>query len=294
MSFWDMFLFDGVGHVEKSRVNNARPMPASLADLSPDDRLFVTEYLKPLLSSAEWERLEKAQGEWPRFPRVLVELADRHPVALPGPRGPTRVAELPEEVQSRLAPRGKPGKFPFRKFEGKWPDFAVKITEVVRPRTQPLPRELWPTDFADLSPAVREFVHRKLKPALDPTEAELLAAAEGRWPNYPVTIQKLADRHYLSVPWQVLPGPPARWEPYRPRPAGAADGLPRVPKQALRDFALVYLSADDLERLQLAPGDPATWQRLTRAYFERKPAELRRLREIDRRAQGAAPKGRKE
>ena len=45
-----------------------------------------------MLSPQEKERLAQAEGKWPEFPRTLVELADKHPPALPGVLGHKSIA----------------------------------------------------------------------------------------------------------------------------------------------------------------------------------------------------------
>ena len=46
----------------------------------------------------------------------------------------------------------------------------------------------------------------------------LYNTAEGKWPDYPNTIQELARRHQLEVPWHTLPGQRKNWDNYRPPP----------------------------------------------------------------------------
>ena len=62
-------------------------LPSRLIDFPVDVNTFVTEYLLPVLSKVEIDRLEKAQGQWPLYPMTLVELADKHPPALAGVKG---------------------------------------------------------------------------------------------------------------------------------------------------------------------------------------------------------------
>jgi hypothetical protein len=258
--FWDALL--------KGRQLPQRPMPAHLADLAPADQAFVQEHLKPRLSPAEWEGLGMAQGHWPRFARFLVQLADSHPPALAGARGPTHFAELPAEVRRRL--QGPKGALKLRKAEGKWPGFAVAVTKLVRELGQSLPNELWPARRDDLTRDTREFLEKQLGPVLDEGDRKQLKAAEGHWPAFPRTLQALAAKHYLSVPWLTLPGPRARWDGYRLHRHPAVPGLPPVARQTLRDFALIYLSAKEREALNLSAPDSADWERLARLYFERK------------------------
>jgi hypothetical protein len=99
------------------------PMPAHAADFSPRVDTFVKHYLRPMLSKDEQERLDKAEGQWPLYPMTLVELADKHPIALPSRLGPTLYKELPEDVRKRLPPE----KFEV-KFDGKADKGKKKLT----------------------------------------------------------------------------------------------------------------------------------------------------------------------
>lgn len=193
-----------------------RPLPARLEDFPPDVQTYVNEYLKPMLSQQEKDKLEKAQGQWPLYPCTLVDLADQHPPALPGPHGPSHFNELPVEVQKRLQRGGaKKTALQLKRFEGRWPDYGSAVARLVKQQALSLPNELWPIRLEDLSQPMRDFVVDKLKPALDREELALLRQAEGTWPEFPKTIQELARRHYLRPPWQTLPGLTTRWEGYR-------------------------------------------------------------------------------
>jgi hypothetical protein len=208
------------------------PLPANLTDFPQEVQTYVNEYLRRWLSNEEKTRLDKAEGRWPAFPYTLVALADKHPMALPGPHGPTHIKDLPLEVQGRLsAPRlKKPAKMlPLKKAEGKWPDFAIAVTTLARANGVRLPYELWPSRRDDLSWPVRQFVDQKLVPVLDEREKAQLKDAEWKWPLYPRTLQELAQKHSLHVPWQTLPelrdGPREKWDSYRLRPLRPASIL---------------------------------------------------------------------
>lgn len=201
-----------------------KPLPASLEDFKnskpPRDRevyTYVMEYLKPMLSTEEWNELKAAEGQWPRFPCTLVKIADRHPLALPGKHGPTKLKQLPPRIQKqfkRLFQKNRPRIPPKMRT---WPAFAEYVTKFAEANNVSLrgPYELWPTKFKDLSPPVKLFLNEKLKPLLNNNEVILLRTAEGRWPIYPETIQRLAHKYGLQVPWQTLPGPRTRWDSYR-------------------------------------------------------------------------------
>jgi hypothetical protein len=260
-------------------------LPTRLSDFAEINRLvpsFVEEYLYPFLTKEEKKRLDQAEGHWPRYPQTLVELADKHPIALKGDIGPTRISELPAVVQKSV--KGKTGFLTrVKAAEGKWPEFAIVVTEVVAKKGRIWPYELWPTGFKDLSPQMREFVEKKLPAVLNETEMHLLVLAEkkSKWPEYPHTIQDLARKHGLEVPWQTLPGPREMWDKYRFLKTGAAELFRDVPRRKLRDFALFELDPKERAALKLSPDDPASWRRLMEAYFHKRPEELRKLRQAD-------------
>jgi hypothetical protein len=202
--------------------------PLQLSELQDPVRRYVEEYLKPMLSGDEKDRLRKAEGQF-EFLNVLVELADAHPPALPGPRGPTTFKELPQELKKRLwatvpfKTTGKGAKFPWGKQlkPKRWPEFAVSVTRYAATHQVRMPHELWPYSRLELSQGVQKFLKNRLEPKLDVEEKKLLKAKEGKWPDFPETIQLLARRHNLTVPWQTLPGPRALWDPFRPRAKGS-------------------------------------------------------------------------
>jgi hypothetical protein len=78
---------------------------------------------------------------------------------------------------------------------------------------------------------VQQFLDRKLLPVLDQDEKAKLRNAQYEWPRYPTTIQELAEKHKLKVPWQTLPETPMRdsqrerWDSYRLRPLRPAAAL---------------------------------------------------------------------
>lgn len=205
-----------------------QPLPARLEDFPVRDLPhFVNDYLKPFLSVEEWSRLQEAEGTWPAFPRTLVALADAHPLALPGPRGPMYFQDLPAELRKRLVRTSKMQKDmiprPIRQEEGRWPAFAIAITKFAAGKQSGIPVfpfELWPQHPKALSQRVSTFIEKELRPALETDEQIQLLRAEthGGWPELPQTIDDLARKHDLQVPWQTLPGSEEYWDKYRWRP----------------------------------------------------------------------------
>jgi hypothetical protein len=215
------------------------PLPTRLSDLPQDVQTYFNEYLKPLLHETELDSLNKLEGIWPDYPRKLVELADRHPLALPGPTGPTKLEELPLGVRERFhkaRPKVKPQTIDnkwLRRNEGKWPGYGTAVSDAARnPFAMSLPYEMWPSRFQDLSIPVRQFVEKQLRPVLDKEELKRLQAAENSWPTYPQTIHDLAQKHQMQVPWQSLPGPADLWNKYRYQLPALRSQLWLTPRQA--------------------------------------------------------------
>jgi hypothetical protein len=192
------------------------PPPARLQDFPPAVQAFVTEHLRPRLSREEDERLRSAEGQWPLYPRSIVELADKHPLTLPGPgTGPSHFDELPAELQKRLE-QWRPGvRLALQQFEGKWPEYAIKATQAARFNKIPLPQQLGPARPEEFSPSLERFVRTQLEPALDPDETARLKRAEKQWPRYPRCVLDLARKHHLPVPGMGLPGPREFWDRFR-------------------------------------------------------------------------------
>ena len=205
---------------------------------------FIKEYLWPVLSPDEQKRLKGAEGQWPLYPLTLVELADRHPMALPHRNGPKKVSELPTVVQERISKLPKPqtGKvkdytdqfFKDKKslkqvenrlssvsLQGKPTDamkFACSVATLLNSKKGPpfklslaskLPYELWASRPDDMSNPMLVFLSsdpaNAFWLALTSQERTTLKNNEGKWPEYPLKIQDLATKYNMSPPWQTLP-----------------------------------------------------------------------------------------
>ena len=239
--------------------------PARFADLSQAEQAGVRDYLMPMLSLEEKKRLAAAEGQWPPYGFTLVELADRHPLALPGPEGPRSFAELPAAIRFRF--KGKEPELP-RPKQGSWIEFAVAVLEQNEKRNnKPLPNEYWARNHASLMKRMQDYVNDTLKPALTSDELQRLDRAEGKWPAYPVAIKELAETHQLlPPPWQTaLFGPRELWDTYR---TISPNDLPEVPRHMLQDFALYTLSPQQRANLKISLFDPASMKRVQDAFYE--------------------------
>lgn len=193
-----------------------RMPPLRVTDLPTEVQLYVWRDLLPLLAPEERQKLRRSEGPGPPFGRTLLELVDRHPPALPGPpTGPTRPRDLPREARERLLQVPPAQRKRLNPYLGRWPDYAIEVTRLLRSREAGMPQELGPCRPEAFPPPVQQFLTDKLLPRLTAKEKQRLAAAEGRWPDYPGEVLQLARQHNLQVPGLVLPGPPRYWERLR-------------------------------------------------------------------------------
>jgi hypothetical protein len=197
--------------------------PARLGDFSPRVQAFVNEKLLPRLSPTEKERLDKAQGRWPQYAHTLVVLAEKHPVlpALPPPyAAPTHYRDLPLEVRQKLPvaqlrARKLWGKL--QKVDGQWPEFPLAVVAAYKElHNGAAPPPLGASRPGEFPAAVKGFIEKGLRKFKD--DAQHLRAAEGKWPDYPELLLKLARKHHLTVPGMTLPGPPELWDGVRAGP----------------------------------------------------------------------------
>ncbi len=198
-------------------------LPVKAEQLPEDTRDALEKTLRPLLTRQEEQLLKENEGKWPRYPRVLVELADSHPISVLGPIGPTSVKDLQlSKFGSEFLQKEKKGMERLKEAEGKWPEFGLALREVSRMagsfgkggRLIPTVHgKFTPSRPQDFPTIVQQFIEKKLTPALDEDEATQLKRSEGEWPHYPRMVMELARKHNLQVPG----GSPRfdQWDRYR-------------------------------------------------------------------------------
>lgn len=198
-------------------------LPVKAEQLPEDTRDALEKTLRPLLTRQEEQLLKDNEGKWPRYPRVLVEMADTHPISVLGPIGPTSLKEMQlNKFAMEFLQKEKRGMEKLKEAEGKWPDFGLALREVGRMAGgfgkagrifPPLHGKFAPSKPADFPSVVQQFIEKKLLPALDDDEGKQLKNTEGEWPNYPRLVMELARKHNLQVPG----GSPRfdQWDRYR-------------------------------------------------------------------------------
>jgi hypothetical protein len=185
-------------------------------------REYVREYLLPALTDEEKDRLEKAKGQWPQFPMTLVAIAAKYPPALPGTHGPKSLKELPQDIRVLLMKdeRVKVKKDfdllakVYKLKDGTWPEFGTRLANHAKSRGLIFPHEFLAYNEDCLAPAMKQFLNKTLLPVLDADQKLRLAGAILKWPEYPRTIQELAEAHQLEPPWYTLPRQ-EYWDGYR-------------------------------------------------------------------------------
>jgi hypothetical protein len=264
-----------------------RPAMTRLDDLTPALKTFVHESLFPMLTPEEKNRLQQAQGKHPLFLRTLVELADTHPIWLPGPTtGPATFEQLPAELQTRLKNVKDWPPSAVEQARGKWPDYALAVVRFARANKVRVPKPLGPCRPAEFSPAIRAYIEKQLLPVLGADDVALLKKAEGNWPVYPNRLRQMAGKHGLQIPGMQLPGPRQGWDPYRSPPAAKAEALPEVPIHTLLEFARTEMDAEEQASLpRLWFDDPASRMKVNAMYLKNHPRVLQQLRQADQKAQ---------
>ena len=185
----------------------------------PRCRLTLDEQARLREALAEGQQL--GGWGWFEYGRMVYDLGRKYET-LPEPAG-KMVLDIDD-----LWPAGKKHfeiKGPQKRIQqyvGKWPDFALHVWEEARAGkkafTIPSAFSLGPSRPADFKEPVRTFLVTLEKKATA-AEREGLKRLEGRWPDYPRELIKLARAHDLSVPGAMLPGPPKEWDRlYGPRP----------------------------------------------------------------------------
>ncbi|MBA4187166.1 MAG: hypothetical protein C0467_04025 [Planctomycetaceae bacterium] len=97
---------------------------------------------------------------------------------------------------------------------GKWPDFALAVHNYAGTEKSdkiPLPPlgSARPSEFKE---PLRSFVTRDLITVLALADRKALEALEGKWPDYPREVVRLAKQHDLVAPGLMVPCSPKRWD----------------------------------------------------------------------------------
>lgn len=172
------------------------------------------------------DRAEK-QNEWAWYGKTVYDLSRKYET-LPEPASGKPVVDVSDlgPLADRFSVKGK-GKQAVQPTLGKWPEFALEVHRFMtdtKGGVIPANVVLGPSKPAEFKPEVREFLpalEKKAKPA----EWTTLRQLEGKWPEYPRELIRLAKQYDLSVPGAMPPGKPSLWEKtYNPPRGGPKPG----------------------------------------------------------------------
>ncbi|MSR31877.1 MAG: hypothetical protein EXR99_10270 [Gemmataceae bacterium] len=203
---------------KKRREFSSRPRlrPKKLSELPEEVRKFV-ESIRPRFTQVESDRLARMEKKGGNIAKTILELAEAHPnypAITPAKEGIITFKELPESMREKLiqarAMAGTKG-LDLAKAEGKWPEFALAVTNVIRLNQKEFHYPFGASRVAEFPPGTREFLDEILFPALTTQEKSRLQAAEGKWPDYPQLLVEFARVHMIVIPGISLPGPRELW-----------------------------------------------------------------------------------
>lgn len=187
---------------------------ARLAELPPEVKKFVEKELLPHLTPEERKQYDSVQGHAPDFGQKVKELAKRHPVLppLPPPHKPIEhFDDLPDaaKVVAGAKPNWEKRSDAWealQRVEGKWPEWALTLRSLLSDQQRHHLPPLGASRPADFPTEVREFIRKTLSKKATVEEWKELRSLEGKWPDYPLRLLRLAEKHKLDVPGMSLPG----------------------------------------------------------------------------------------
>jgi hypothetical protein len=187
--------------------------PARPAELSPETKTFLDKQLLPHLTAAEKQKYHQTEGR-PEFLRTVKELAKQHPVLPPLPppnKAIVRFEDLPDKAKAIAGSkpnweRREDAWERLRRVEGKWPEWALMFHSLLsKPQREQMPA-LGASRPAELPPPVRGFIKNTLSQKASAQELKELHFRQNKWPDYPLFLLQLAEKHNLEVPGMSLPG----------------------------------------------------------------------------------------
>jgi hypothetical protein len=203
--------------LSSSRSEEPVPRPAHLNELPTEVRQFVELAVLPRLSADERDRLRKAEGKYPEWLRLIHDLNAAHPVLPPLPSGPI---VSPKDLPIGMRRLTRMEIESLRSTVGRWPEFALEVTRQLRGKVPNLP-SLGASKLDDFPPEIQTVVRNQLLPRLNDSQRQILQALQGRWPEYPLELLRLAQQKRVILPVMGLPGPPAMWEAVRATSGGS-------------------------------------------------------------------------
>lgn len=182
------------------KVEKTDPLPQSCR-LTPQE---AAELLECREAVSHGER-------WFNYGVMLLRLSEKYPT-LPRPPANGKLVLSPKELQGTGYVIPKEDVLKRRAVVGKWPDFALEAWQA-NPKDTKLP-PLGPSRPDEFTDPVKRFATETLPAKLTQTEKDRLKGLEGKWPEYPRELVRLAREKNLGVPEVTLPGEPDSWRKY--------------------------------------------------------------------------------
>ncbi len=157
----------------------------------------------------------KKDGLWFLYGVMVYRLSLAHP-GLPEPggdKGPMTDIVHPSDLSRELRKKGVNFQQEKKFSRGKWPEFALEVTETCR-KINFVHEPFGPCKPGAFTEPVNLFLVELQQKKLAPAERERLKKDEGKWPEYPRLMIELAREHNLPVPGATLPGAPQDWQKY--------------------------------------------------------------------------------
>jgi hypothetical protein len=186
--------------------------PTQLNEFPIEVQDFVRDSLLPLLPQSERDELRRAESRpWPAYARQLLKLSQEHPIPLPGPIGPVRIADLPTPLSKNLKKLTRQERTKME--EGKWPEFGVALRALPQGKKF-LPVRVTPSFPSQFPDPVQDFI-KQLDRKLTAEERQALEGVQGEWPDYPKLLLELSRKYRMEIPGMSLPGPKELWDSAR-------------------------------------------------------------------------------
>ncbi len=188
--------------------------PAKFEELPNDVQLWIGENLLPRLSEFEKNQLRLASGRWPDYPRIIYQLIRDHFLLPQFQQRIESFSDIPGPIREKYSAEVVGGVLDKKGWTPPKPqgqDYALALAKWAILEKIPT-GFIGPTSAAVLPEPWRGLVEKTLTPRLVREERQFLRRAEGKWPDYPRALIDLLVSRRMTVPGNVLPGPPSLWQ----------------------------------------------------------------------------------
>ena len=181
-----------------------------IRDLSQESRDFV-EKLKAQLNTQDLERINKADYKKAAVFKIIGDLSENYPLLpkkVDKPEPPLRLENLPDDVRGvlkslRQMEKGRGSDV--MKAEGKWPAFPLVVTRLMRTVQPDYNGNFGASTMEEFPSEAQAVILNSLFPIISQEEKAALDDAQGKWPDYPLLLRKIANDRFTYIPGLSLP-----------------------------------------------------------------------------------------